>query len=209
MAFLIGFLYFCLQSLGNASHVKMQWKEIIWSKQWRGSCEQTPETDGAWCPAYHVPAVSAKLAEAQVCIVEKPWLSVKSHPGDLGCLAIFFSMVLVALLNAASASPLLNGNAPPSDLCSGSALRRNRIWSVMWDSGTDPHHSFCSFPFYFFLAVCYSTWMPLCCSDQFSSHHFSLGYTMLFFSSSGLTGIPLLAVLTSHFSEHSKMQKAK
>lgn len=91
------------------------------------NCDRTLGTPGAWCPAHHVPAVSAELAEAQLSAMEQPQLSMKSCPGDLSCLGIFFSPLLVVLLSGASASPLLNSNAPPSDLCSGSALGRSRF----------------------------------------------------------------------------------
>lgn len=89
----------------------------------KGNCDRTLGTPGAWCPAHHVPAVSAELAEAQLSAMEQPQLSVKSCLGDLSCVGIFFFFLLLlfVLPSAASATPLLNSDAPPSDLCSGSA----------------------------------------------------------------------------------------
>lgn len=56
----------------------------------KGNCDRTLGTPGAWCPAHHVPAASAELAEAQLSAMEQPQLSVKSCLGDLSCVGIFF-----------------------------------------------------------------------------------------------------------------------
>lgn len=60
---------------------------------------------------------------AQCCGTDTEFheLTVRSHLGNC-CLVSLFPLLLVILLSAASASPLLNSDTFPSDICSSFAL---------------------------------------------------------------------------------------
>lgn len=165
----------------------------------KGNCDRTLGTPGAWCPAHHVPAVSAELAEAQLSAMEQPQLSVKSCLGDLSCVGIFFFFCCFCLYYQVLPPQLLSLTATLLPQTFAVALLEGEAGSVTCGSGTDPHHSSRSFPFRFSLLPSAAPGYPsvsLVFLILFSTSlllrsvfwlSLSLGHTVLFFSSSGRT----------------------
>lgn len=139
LAVIKGFLYICLASLRMSKMFKstMARNYVKWTE--KGNRDWTWGTPEVVCPALHIPSVSAEQAEAQLSAVEQPQLSMTSRWGHtLGIVVLvsLFPLLLVVLLSAASASPLLNSDTFPADICSSF-----RTWSAACRSGTDLHHS--------------------------------------------------------------------